>query len=109
MAFKSPNSIKNYAQSRRDDLYSLFYMLLYMSTGHQSFIFNCGREQVIKLKLKMSPAEVCKDAPFLISFAQHVYKLKFEDKPNYGLLKFEFIKNLLDRDLVPSLSYDWIS
>ena len=67
-----------------------------MTTGYQSFPFNGELRETIKLKLELSPAEVCKDAPFLIPFAQHVYQLKFEEKPDYAMLKFQLIKNLLD-------------
>ena len=82
-------------------------MLIYITTGIKTFPFNGQREQVLKLKLEMSPSEVCKEAPFLITFAKHVYELEFEEEPNYSYLKFVLIKNLLDVNIVPSKTLDW--
>ena len=77
-------------------MYSLLYILIYITTGDKNFPFNVEREQINKLKKSMTPTEVCKHAPFLTNFAKHVYSLGFEEEPNYASLKFMLIKNLLD-------------
>lgn len=37
------------------------------------------------------------------------YALKFDEKPNYSVMKWILKKNLLDKDIVPDFQdYDWI-
>ena len=37
-----------------------------------------------------------------------VYKLKFEEEPNYKKLRFLLLKVLLDRNEVPTKEFDWL-
>ena len=84
-------------------------MLIYLSTGYTSFPFNVeDKDQILKLKRELSPSEICKNAPFLLSLAENIYELKFEEKPNYAKFRFLLVKNLLDKDLVPNDNFDWV-
>ena len=74
LAFMSPFSCRQLAQSRRDDLYSILYMLIYITTGYSNFPFNVeGHENILKLKQDLSPVEVCKDTIFLLELAENIY------------------------------------
>lgn len=43
----------------------------------------------------------------LIQFVRYAYKLKYEERPDYGYLRHLLLKILLDKDLVPDSVYDW--
>jgi len=45
---------------------------------------------------------------YLIEFSENIYNLKFDEKPDYGLLRFYLAKNLMDQDLFPDNDFDWI-
>ena len=59
VAFASPSSVQNLTISRRDDLYSLFLMLIYLRTGVIPGVEKCGprpsTEEFVAEKLKMNP------------------------------------------------------
>ena len=46
---------------------------------------------------------------FFTKFAENIYALKFDEKPDYGKLRFLLTKNLLDEDMVINNDYDWIN
>lgn len=45
---------------------------------------------------------------YLVDFSENIYNLKFEEKPDYSLLRFYLAKNLMDQDLFPDNDFDWI-
>ena len=91
-------------QSRRDDLYSLFYIMLYLFLGKLPWMdIKCKtkkerREKIRNLKLCLSNLELCQNINKLISaevelFAFYLNGLSFEDKPNYNYL-IQLIKEM---------------
>ena len=81
-------------QSRRDDLYSIFYILIYLLVGKLPWIGIKGknkedrREKIRNLKLCLSNFELCKNVDKVISnevglFIFYLNSLSFEDEPNY--------------------------
>ena len=42
-----------------------------------------------------------------MSFAECAYDLSFDEEPNYGKIRFLFIKNLLDNNDSPTRDFDW--
>ena len=84
-------------QSRRDDLYSLFYIMIYLFMGKLPWMNikckskNERREKIKNLKLCLSNFELCQNINKLIInevelFAFYLNGLSFEDKPNYNYL-----------------------
>ena len=84
-------------QSRRDDLYSLFYIMIYLFLGKLPWMdIKCKskkdkREKIRNLKLCLSNFELCKDINLIISnevelFAFYLNGLSFDDEPNYSYL-----------------------
>ena len=84
-------------QSRRDDLYSIFYMLIYLMTGKLPWLNikeknkKHKRNKIRDLKLTLSSFELCKNFNKLIeeeivSFVDYINGLTFNDKPNYKYL-----------------------
>ena len=85
-------------QSRRDDLYSLFYIMIYLFIGKLPWMNikckskNERREKIKNLKLCLSNFELCQNINKLISnevelFAFYLNGLSFDDEPNYNYLK----------------------
>ena len=84
-------------QSRRDDLYSLFYIMIYLFLGKLPWMdIKCKskterREKIRNLKLCLSNFELCQKIKLIISnevelFAFYLNGLTFDDEPNYSYL-----------------------
>ena len=108
MAFCSKNAHNFITQSRRDDLISLVYMLTYLRSGRlvyvQPFVPLVNQVDHIKdKKSRYTARQLCKrsNSMFLKDLCQDVYDLKFDEKPNYNLLRWYLQKNILDRDMAP--------
>lgn len=92
--------------SRRDDLISLAYLLIYLLDGDLEFMKSDPEnedmesnefQQIGLLKVKMTPKDLCKssDCKKLYPFIKEVYNLKFDEEPNYNKLRFLLVNELL--------------
>ncbi|EFO27211.1 serine/threonine protein kinase [Loa loa] len=111
--FASLNRHLGTVASRRDDLESYIYILLYFLKGNlpwQIYGNSNELEQVLKIKTSTSIETLCHGLPTeFATVLNYCRTLKFEDKPDYL-----FIRQLF-RDLFNSLTYkedwnfDWMS
>ena len=115
LKFASINALKGCEQSRRDDLESLGYTLVYLIKGAlpwQTFLnenSNSFNNTLLQKKESIPVDELCHGIPKEFSFyLRYVRNLKFEDIPDYkylsGLLyeariKYE-MKKIVNRKLV---------
>ena len=81
-------------QSRRDDLESLAYSLIYFSNGFlpwQGLRVKNKEEKynrILEKKINTKVEDICKDLPKeFITFLQYVRSLQYEEKPDYDYLK----------------------
>jgi len=76
--------------SRRDDLESLGYMLLYLYNGSLPWQGYCGDDknmQVCETKGRLTVDVMCRGAPEVLQYyLAYVRQLKFEEEPNYEYL-----------------------
>lgn len=104
--------------TRRDDLISLCYLLVYLIDGDLPFIIPRNRnldrreefDAIKELKENLVPEEFCKSkeaSRHLLSFVKAVLELDFDEKPDYNRLRFLLVKGLLDQNVVPDRHYDW--
>ena len=107
--------------SRRDDLISLVYFLLYLVDGDLVFLASEDGEEskqtqqqefahIKKVKNAITSAQLTQDSEEgerMISFIDEIFKLRFDEKPNYDKLKFNLVKILLDLNQTPNKVYDW--
>ena len=112
MAFCSKNSLNFETQSRRDDLISLNYILLYLHQGNLSFLppVKCDDQfnSIKKNKNEATPESLCgQTSDMLLPFTQEVMKIGFNEEPNYHKLQFMLLKCLLEDDTILSLEFDW--
>lgn len=111
--FASINSHFGYEQSRRDDLESLAYMLIYFSKGSlpwQKIHSHDNKLEKIAEKKKEIPLEqLCKDLPSEFSqFLTSVRNLKFDEQPNYSEYRSLFRELFIREGYIFDYHYDWI-
>ena len=97
--FCSSNALRLLQQSRRDDLESIGYMLVYLMKGGlpwQNVKIDNKKEnyfKVAQIKKLISPEILCKDLPKeFAEYLRYVKNLKFEKEPNYAYLRSLFVK-----------------
>jgi casein kinase 1 len=100
--------------SRRDDLESIYYIVMYFLRGQLPWqgmkaISKKQKYQKI-LETKMaSPIDIlCKGYPYeCLVFAEYVRNLRFADKPDYDYLAKLFLDGLVRLGLPTDAIYDW--
>eukprot|EP00493_Phyllostaurus_siculus_P021640 UN21968 len=109
--YASINTHNGFEQSRRDDLESLCYILIYFLKGRLPWQGMQGStkadkyDQIRRKKIEMTPEKLCKDLPEeFINFLNYVRKLEFTQEPDY-----KFLKKLLQLccQRVESRKIDW--
>ena len=98
IAFLSINASKGVEQTRRDDLESLAYSLIYLGTGTLPWMNLKAKTileysfKIYKIKNNISIEDLCKGLPKgFENFTEYVKGLKFDEDPNYSLLKNFFV------------------
>ena len=101
-------------QSRRDDLESICYLLIYFLKGGlpwQKMKANNKQEKYHKImdkKMSTQSEIMCKGLPIEFSnFLNYVRSLRFEDKPDYSFLKKIFRELFLREGYELDFLYDW--
>ena len=113
--YASINVHNNIAYSRRDDLESLFYVMLYLYLGKlpwQGLNISNKQEQkkaICKIKEKIKMLEIWNNIPneYRI-FYTNIKGLKFDEKPNYKILKSLINLNFKDQNIKNDNKYDWL-
>jgi len=112
--YASMNNHKGYAQSRRDDLESLGFVLLYAARGNlpwQTIRDEDRREKwtkVFDMKRNTRIEDLCENLPTVfITFMEKVRELTFEQRPNYEELRQLFITAYKQQNFVRKTKYDW--
>ena len=99
--FMSINFAKKIVQSRRDDMESLGYVLIYLAKKHLPWIKIDDTKTDLKLKFKKikelilstTPEELCSGLPQQFTqYINYCRKLEFEEEPNYDYLKNLFVE-----------------
>jgi len=90
--YSSVNSHKLIELSRRDDLESLGYMLLYFYLGGLPWQNEKNSEKIIYLKKNI--IENIKLPDVLIKYMKYVRYLKFDEKPNYANIMNNFMREI---------------
>ena len=114
--YASINNLKGYQQSRRDDLESIAYVLLYFLRGNLPWqgLHADKREdkykKILEKKQSISAEELCEGFPNeFVEFINYTRNLEFEEEPNYKFLK-ELLYTVLEKQNCKyDFWYDWIS
>ncbi|XP_039032586.1 casein kinase 1-like protein 9 [Hibiscus syriacus] len=112
--YASVNTHLGIEQSRRDDLESLGYMLMYFLRGSlpwQGLKAGTKKQKYDKISEKKvsTPIEVlCKSyPPEFVSYFQYCRSLRFEDKPDYSYLKRLFRDLFIREGYQFDYVFDW--
>ncbi len=113
--YASINALRGLEQSRRDDLESLGYVLVYLFKGKlpwQGLRASNKDEKyrmIGKQKQKISLRKLCKDMPRqFVDYFRYVKGLAFEEHPDYSYLCGLFRKAMDREGLVDDGAFDWM-
>ena len=113
--FCSINSMRGVEQSRRDDLESLSYLILYFCKGYLPWqglkISSKNRrlDSVTDMKKKLNIEKFCQGLPpEIIAFYKYTRKLGFAENPKYGYMKNLLYSILNKNGLTDDKKFTWI-
>ena len=118
LRYISHNASRGMEQSRRDDLESLAYMLVYLFVGKlpwqdvklRNINFKKKYLEMLYLKTYLSPETVCKGLPPEFSeYLKYCKNLLFEQDPNYEYLRNLFRNVLRNINSINDLRFSWIN
>ena len=99
--FASANALRGGEQSRRDDIESIGYMIVYFMKKRLPWQGVTGTRKmerylkIYKLKKNTSPEDLCEGLPpEMVEYMTYAKKLEFEQEPNYNYLRKLFSKML---------------
>ena len=117
LRYSSLNANRGYELSRRDDLESFGYMLVYLAKHYLPWISEDSFKSDIQNKVKIlykkknssTPEIICKGLPEeFAEFVRYTRNLKFEQRPNYDYLKNLFIYILIKNQQKNDFNFFWI-
>ena len=114
--FASANALRGGEQSRKDDLESIAYMIIFFMRGKLPWQGVTGMKKmerylkIYKMKKNVTPEDLCKSLPSqMVSFVKYVKHLEFEQDPDYSYLRKLFDSILNQRKLnSEKLIFSWI-
>ena len=112
--YASINALGGCEQSRRDDLESIFYILIYFIKGRlpwqglKADKKDDRYKKIYEIKKNIKIKELCSELPEEFeSFYNYIRKLEFEQVPDYDYLKL-LLKNILEKNnFIVDYYYDW--
>ena len=112
--YSSINALDGGTQSRRDDLESVGYLLLYLLLGrlpwqgHISHSRDDKYYKIKKIKRETTAEELCRGLPPQFEeYVKYTRNLKYEEDPKYDYLKNLFLSVLKNYNWEFDYYYDW--
>ena len=119
LKYISINGNKGYEQSRRDDLESLGYLLIFLIKNSLPWVNKetikikektKRLKEVYKIKSSISIEELCKGLPIeFIKYIKYCRNLEFEQEPDYKCLRNLFISVLAKNEFKNDRNFFWIT
>jgi len=115
--YASKNALRGCEQSRRDDLESAGYVLIYLAKngklpwkGLKNYNKFERYYQIYIIKKYIEPEKLCLGLPNeFCDYIKYVNRLKFEEEPNYQYLKGLFIECLNKLGYNNDLNFSWLT
>jgi serine/threonine protein kinase len=99
---------ENKEMARRDDLWSVFYMLVEFTQGSLPWRKLKDKEEVGKFKKSYDHTQLLKHLPANFKeFLSHIQGLRYVDKPDYNMLREICEDALRKRGIAHDDPYDW--
>ena len=114
LRYMSINGIKGYEQSRRDDLESLGYMIVYLIKKTLPWLYienlkiSKGEKykKIREIKTSTIPEEICSGLPKeFCQYIKYCRNLKFEQEPNYNYLRNLFLEIIKKNEQIPDIKF----
>ena len=112
--FASINTLSGYTQSRRDDLESLAYVIIYLATGSLPWANIKGTNKddlynkILNCKIKTTTESLCQGLPKQFEeYVKYVKNMTYEQDPDYNYLKNLFLNTLNKERGKMDFKYDW--
>ena len=96
--------------SRRDDIESLGYNLIYFMKGKLPWSHLNSSHEMMQKKMEITTKELCEGLPEEFKeFIEYAKKLEFTQKPDYQYLK-NLLKNVAEKNGIDidKVKYDWV-
>ena len=114
--YASINALNGYEQSRRDDLESVGYVLMYFLRGRlpwQGLPVQKGEDKIKKMyhkKKETSIEELCKGYPIEFkNYIEYIHKLEFEADPDYKYLRGLLFSVMDKHNCKFDFKYSWVT
>ena len=115
MRYISINTHQGYEQGRRDDLESLFYIIIYFIKGELPWQNIKGKtkaekySKILEIKKKVTEnGELVEGLPIEMGkICEYILELNFAEKPNYLMIKNALEMILAKFNLSNDLQFDW--
>lgn len=106
--YASVNSHQSKELSRRDDLWSIFYVLVEFSLGQLPWRRLKDKEQIGEVKEQHTNADLVKDlSPEFLLFMEHLQKLGYADSPDYEYLRSLLMQVFVREGYKMDMAFDW--
>ena len=112
--YASINALKGYEQSRRDDLESFGYVMMYLLRGElpwQGIIAKSKEERnkkILEKKLGTSSFELCDGFPIEFEkYLDYVKNLEYTETPDYDMLRDLLMSVMKQNNLKYDYVFDW--
>jgi len=106
--YASINSHKSKELGRRDDLWSVFYVLVEFAVGSLPWRKLKEKEKIGELKEKFTNKDLVKDLPKEFQlFMESLQKLSYADEPDYAYLRGLLLQIYTRDGYDPELDFDW--
>ena len=112
--YASIHALGAYEQSRRDDLESVGYVLMYFLRGElpwQGLKVNNKEDRykkILEKKKETSSSELCRNYPQeFYQYVEYTKNLEYEENPDYDMLKKLFLDIIEKRNETMDYIYDW--
>ena len=112
--YASINALKRLEQSRRDDLESLGYVLIYLLKGElpwQHIVVKTKEERnqkILEKKLEISSSKLCENLPLEFEkFIDYTKNLEYTQTPDYDYLRDLLMKVMKKNNLIYNYIFDW--
>ena len=112
--YSSINALEGGTQSRRDDLESLGYLLLYLVLGRLPWQGNLSHSKedkyykIKQIKRNTTAEQLCQGLPQqFVKYVIYTRNLLYEEDPDYNYLKYLFLSVLKEYNWNFDYYYDW--
>lgn len=95
--------------SRRDDIESVGFVLIYLSRKGIPWRELKTIEAVYQMKRAAGISQLCDGLPeSLGKYLRHARNLRFDERPNYSFLKELFVQDLQSKNLINDAEFEWM-